>query len=291
MISTNSIMDPKVISSIGGLHIAAKRLVDGFLAGLHRSSHQGFNVEFTEHRAFQPGDDPKNLDWKVLCRTDRYYIKQYEEDTSLRAIFLLDRSASMSYGNKWIWASVTAACLSYLAIRQGDSAGLALSGQNAAIIPPRSSMSHLTTLLKAIENVRVQGRETLASSINALGNNLKRRSLVVIIGDLLEEPEKFIQSAGLLRHEKHDLLVIQTLDEDELNFPFHGSVLFTDLETPSRMLTSADGIKDEYLKAIHNHVDSLRSSLTARDIDYLLLSTGTPVEKALSSYLAKRMRG
>lgn len=290
MINNSSSLNPSVLASLGSLGLIAKRTVEGFLSGHHHSLHKGFNVEFTEHRAYQIGDEPRNIDWKVYGRTGKYYVKQFEEDISMRVLFVLDCSASMEYGQKWRWAQTIAACLSYLAIRKGDWVGLLCSGKKKAQLPMGNSMGHLANMISLIENIKPSGDEKISKILEKTGPFLRRRGLVVLISDLLEQPEKIIESASLIHLLKNDLIAFQVMDKDELEFPFKGRILFTDLESDANLMTWPDGIRANYLKQLDNHIKTIKSGLAYRNIDHSLITTGMPLENTLAAFLAKRMK-
>src|SRR6516165_3209692 len=229
-------LDPAILARVGFSPLLAKVVVEGFLNGLHKSPFHGFSVEFADHREYVPGDDLKYLDWALFARTDHYYVKRFEEETNLRCYLLLDRSASMAFGTglvtKWDYACFLASCLAYLVLRQQDACGLALFGAKPGLlVQPRCRRPHLRQLMRVMVENPPAGGTDMAGSLRVIARNLKRRGLVVVISDLIDDPEPTLRAIRLLRSHRHDVLVFHVQDAAELNFPFQGATQFRDLET------------------------------------------------------------
>ena len=292
-VDPNRYLDPSVLSRFGLTPMIAKLVVEGFISGLHRSPFHGFSVEFADHREYVPGDDLKFLDWFLFARTDHYYIKRYEDQTNVRCHVLLDRSASMAFGTtgitKWDYACYLTSCLSYLMLKQQDSVGMALlSMRPGVVVPPRSRGSHIRQLMRAMIQNPPAGQTDLASSIRAIIRTLKRRSLVVVISDLIDDPEQTLKALRLIGSHRHDVVVFHIQDPAELELTFEGSTLFKDVETGEEMEINSDAIRDSY----RHHIDELmtfyRRRLTEVGIDYEPLDTRQPYEHALWAYLQRR---
>jgi uncharacterized protein (DUF58 family) len=288
-------LDPAVLARISSLELRARTVVEGFLSGLHRSPLKGFSVEFAEYRPYLPGDDLSTIDWKVFARTDRHFVKQYEEETNLRAYLILDVSASMGYGTgpltKLEYGACLAASLAYLLKRQRDSAGLTLFDDRIrAMLPPSSRPGHLRAMLHALDS-QVPGASTDAGRLlHQLADVVAKRGLVVLISDLLDDPGRVVDGLRHLRFRGSDVLVFQVLDRAELTFPFEGSATFLDLESDERVVTEPSAARAAYLAALEAHIERYRRELRLAGIDYRLLDTGAPLDVALHSFLSVRSR-
>lgn len=295
MQKSHKYLDPVALSRIGGMELVARLVVEGFVTGLHKSPYQGFSVEFAEHRQYMPGDEIRYIDWKVYGKSDRYYVKKYEEETNLRAYILLDTSASMGYKHaeegltKFEYGCYLAATLTYLMLKQRDSVGLALFDTDITqYIPPRGAATHLRAIMSALENA-TPGQETeLSGLFHELAKRIVRRGLVIVISDLLDEPSEVISALKHLRHQKHEVIVFHLLDPAELTFPYTGSVVFRDMETGETLSTQADTLKADYLEKLNQFIQSYRRGCGASQIDYVQLDTATPFDYALSEYLSRR---
>jgi len=288
-------LDPAALVRLGFNPLIARRVVEGFLNGLHRSPFHGFSVEFADHREYVAGDDLKFLDWFVYARTDHYYIKRYEEETNLRTYILLDRSASMAFGTegmtKWDYACFLATCLSYLMIKQQDAVGLALVGDGPGLlVPPRSRLSHLNQLMRVMVQNPPGGRTNLAASLMAILRNLKRRSLIVLISDLIDDPEPTLKAMRMLRSHRHDVIVFHVQDPAELELPFDGTLLFQDVETGEEVEVEPEAIRAGYVEKMNELLERYRKRLTEAGMDYQLISTRQPFDHALSAYLSRRAK-
>lgn len=295
MQTSHRYLDPVALSRIGSMELVARLVVEGFVTGLHKSPYQGFSVEFAEHRQYMPGDEIRYIDWKVFGKSDRYYIKKFEEETNLRGYILLDTSASMNYKHKddsltkFEYGGYLAATLTYLMLKQRDSVGLALFDTDITkYIPPRGTPTHLRAIMNALENAS-PGQETeLSSLFHELAKRIVRRGLVIVISDLLDEPSHVISALKHLRHKKHEVIVFHLLDQAELTFPYNGSVVFRDMENGQTLSTQADSLKTAYLENLNQFIQKYRRGCGASKIDYVQIDTSTPFDHALSAYLSKR---
>ena len=286
-------LKPEILSKINNLELRAKLVVEGFITGLHKSPFHGFSVEFSQHRPYNPGDSLRYLDWKVYGRTDRYYIKQYEEETNLKSFILLDISNSMRYTStstsKLLYGKYLAAALAYLMLLQRDAVGLVLFDQQLRkLLPPRSATSYLQPLLSELEKCEPGHDTNVGFVLHNLAERIKRRGLIILISDLLDEPAHVISGLRHFRHNKNEVLVFHVLDPKELNFDFQGDVLFEDLETSERIRTFPWYIKRDYQKKVREFIAYLKSQCREDQIDYQLIETDTTLDLALMEYLIKR---
>jgi uncharacterized protein (DUF58 family) len=291
----NRYLDPGTLAQMTVSPLLAKLVVEGFLTGLHKSPYHGFSVEFADHREYVAGDDLKYLDWALYARTDHFYIKRFEEETNLRCYVLLDRSGSMQFGTgkltKWDYSCFLATCLAYLMLRQQDAVGLALFGaQPGVLVPARCRTSHLRLLMQTMLNNPPSGGTAVAASLRAILRNLKRRALVVVISDLLDEPEETLRALRLIRGHRHDVVVFHVQDAAELSFDFAGDTLFRDLETGEELEVSPEVVREQYVKQMTGLVEFYRKGLTEAGIDYQLINTRQPYDHALAAYLQRRAR-
>lgn len=265
------------------------------MTGLHKSPYQGFNVEFAEHRQYMPGDDIRHIDWRVYGKSDRHYVKKFEEETNLKAYLLVDISRSMTYAGggvaKLDYARYLAASLSYLMLRQRDSVGVATIGSGITdYVPPRGGPAHLRAVMDVLERVEPEPDTRLATALHELSTRLVRRGLIVILSDLLDEPEAVLHALRLLRHRKHDVVVFHILTEEELTFPFREPIVFRDVESGETLATQPSQLRSSYLDAVQEFIESYRAGCAAHDMDYRMMSTATPFDDALFDYLSRRSR-
>lgn len=288
-------LKPEVVSKLSGMEIKARLVVEGFIAGLHKSPYHGFSVEFAEHRQYMPGDPIRNIDWKVYAKSDRYFVKEFEEETNLKAYILLDTSGSMAYKSDGIpkleYSCYLSASLAYLMLKQRDSVGLVVFDQHIRkYIPPKSTMTHLNNLLKELDKLEASQTTNVSSTLHEMAERIKRRGLIIVISDLFDDPELIINGLKHFRHKKHEVIVFHILDPKEKNFSFPKEAIFKDLETGEEILTSPWQIRKDYQKKIDSLIQ--RYTLECREsiIDYVLLDTSVPFDYALFSYLNKRRR-
>jgi uncharacterized protein (DUF58 family) len=278
------------------LEIIARLVVEGFCSGLHRSPHKGFSVEFRQHRAYVAGDEIRHIDWKVFGRTDRFYIREYEEETNLRATILLDRSGSMGYGSgaltKLQYAVRVAACLAYLMLRQADGVGLVTFDQAVGeTIPPRSRPGHLRVLLSALESCQPGGETELGKVFHEVARRLHRRGLLIVISDFFGEITELLPALAHFRHAHHEVLLLQILDRAELDFPFKEWMRFDSLENPDeRLMVDPAQLRKTYLENLRRFQEELREGCNRHRIDLTQLVTDQPCVDALAGYLALRAR-
>ncbi len=291
-------LDFDVLARISSMELLAKTVVEGFLLGLHRSPFRGFSVEFAEYRQYVPGDEIKYIDWKVFAKSDRYYLKQFEEETNLACHIVLDCSASMNYPqnpqngfSKFDYAARLAACLSYFIMRQRDAVGLALFDKGIRkILPARVRPSHLQHILTELENAQPGGETNVAAPLHTLAEGLKRKGMVILISDLLDDPKSVLSALQHFAFQGHSVLVLQVLDTSELNFTFHALTEFTDMESGEVMLVSPEGMRTTYLDEMHRFLTAYEKGCASLKADYRLFNTATPLDLALSEYLYKRSR-
>jgi uncharacterized protein (DUF58 family) len=273
----------------------ARTVVEGFISGLHRSPHLGFSVNFAEYRHYRPGDDIRKIDWKVYGRTDRVYVKEYEGDTNTGINVVLDCSKSMAYGSRAItkieYGQFLAACLSYFAFKQRDSVGFSSYDEVVReYVPPRGSLGHLNTVLHAIERTRAEERSSFAKPLADVGGRLRRRGIVVVISDLYDEPDKVMLGLRNLAFRGNDVIVFHVLDPAELLFDFDKHAQFIDLETREEMHVIPEYLRQEYLKLIRSQIASFELECEKDRMDYALIDTSEPLDKALFTYLTRRQQ-
>jgi uncharacterized protein (DUF58 family) len=289
-------LDPAILARLGTMELKARTVVEGFLAGLHRSPFKGFSVEFAEYRQYLPGDDLSTLDWKVYARSDRHYVKKFEEETNLDCHLLLDVSASMAYRggapmSKMEYGSVLAASLAFLMNRQRDATGLmAFDHQIISRLPPGARPGHLHALLLALERLKPGEKSDLGRPLQQLAASVLKRSLVVLISDLLHDPEPVIRGLRHLKARGCDVIVFQVLDPNELTFPFKGPSRFRDLESASEITADAPSIRAAYLREMGGLTLRYDRELRGNGIDYVQVDTAQPLDFALLAYLSARSR-
>jgi uncharacterized protein (DUF58 family) len=286
--------DPTVLAGISNLYLRARWVVEGIMSGIHRSRSKGFSVEFEEHREYSPGDEIRRIDWKALGKFDRYFIKEYEDETNLRAYLLLDTSASMDYSSdgitKFDYSCTLTASLAYLILKQQDAAGLVtFSDQIESFIPPKAKRGYLMEILRALEHRGPSGETNVGRILEEIAGKMRRRGMVILVSDLLDEPEQILKGLRLFRFKGNDVIVFHVLDSAELELPFDGNILFEDLEEANLKVTAdARAIQAVYRKVVQEFVEHIRKECHDNAIDYQLLSTSTPLDHALVSYLSWR---
>ena len=292
-----SYLDPEIISGLSRLDLVARLVAEGFITGLHRSPYHGFSVEFSEHRPYMPGDPLRDLDWKAYGKTERLYVKQYEEETNLKAYLLLDISGSMGFQSggplsKFRYASCLAAALTYLMLRQRDAVGLMLFRERiTSFIPPRSVQSHLQVLLREISRAGPAADTRMAPAFHDLAERISRRGLIVIFSDLLDDPDEVLAGLRHFRHRGHEVIVFHVLDPRERDLDFRRETRFYDLEDPEQTITTQPRhIQPEYREMMDDLIRTYRYHCAEGQIDYVLLDTATTFDVALSRYLVRRKR-
>ena len=291
--------DPSELRKYAGLTLLARNVVEGFLSGVHRSPFKGFSVEFAEHRAYTPGDEIRHIDWRAYGKTDRYYIKEFEEETNLKAYLLVDASGSMAYKgkgkqpSKFQYAQYVAASLSFLMMHQLDAVGLITHDTKVRnLIPPKANPKHLLQLLRALENTKPGGETSMAPMWHQLaGHYLKRRGLIIILSDFFDDVDALTKAMRHLRHRNHEVVLFHVLDPDEIDFPFSKVTQFRNLEkADDRMMVDARRLREDYLRNFQTFCEQLRQRAGNMHIDYHLLRTDMPVDRALGIYLSRRQR-
>jgi uncharacterized protein (DUF58 family) len=315
-------LDPSVVSRLGNMDLKARLIVEGYIAGLHRSPYHGFSVEFAEYRQYMQGDNIKTIDWKVFGKTDRTYVKLFEEETNLIGTILLDKSGSMGYPTaeeardrerwerrrrrfqprdrqedagppltKLVYGSLLAASLAYMMIRQQDAVGLCLfDDQVRTLIPHRSVRKQLFHILQNLENVTPGKKTSVSPALHAIAERMKRRGLMILISDLMDEPESLITGLKHFRHRQHEVIVFHILDPREVDLDFRDEVEFEDLESGRRLRLEPAFLREQYSRDVADWIDHLNRTCRNHQIDYNLLRTDTPYDQALTAYLGKRQR-
>lgn len=286
-------LEPTVLSKISGMELRARTVVEGFIYGLHRSPYRGFSVEFAEYREYTPGDDTRFIDWKVYARSDRYYLKEFEEETNLNCYILLDVSGSMSYGStgltKLEYASYLAASLGYLIFQQKDGVGLMTFDQEIRqFIPSKNKRGHLLSILRYLDNVSGSNKTELSMPLHQIAESVNRKGLIILISDLLDDPGSVLDGLEHIRFRHHDLILFHVMDETELDFPFQNATKFLDLEGTSQIMAIPSLVRETYMKNLNEHIERFKKGCGQLQIDYQLLNTSQPLDFALFSYLARR---
>ena len=289
-------LQPDTVSKLKGMELRARLVVEGFIAGLHKSPYHGFSVEFAEHRQYMPGDSIRDIDWKLYAKSDRFYIKQYEEETNLKGYLLLDCSRSMAYRSgseitKLDYAGMLCGALSYMMLRQRDAVGLVTFDQRIRrYIPPRSKSGHLHVLLNEIAAQNPSDQTDISVALHEMAERIKRRGLVVVMSDLLDEPERIISGFKHFRYNKHEIIVFHILDPRERDFAFGGEAVFKDMETGEELTTLPYQIKADFSRQVKAFSEQIASACRQSNIDYHPINTGTQFDKALYAFLSKRER-
>ncbi len=291
---TYEYFQPERLAKLENLSLLARQAVEGFITGLHKSPHKGFSVEFAEHREYTPGDDTRHLDWVAYGRTDRYYIKQYEQETNLRAYILFDVSGSMAYrydgeATKFVYGAFLTACLSYLMTRQQDAVGvIAFDSDVRFHIPPASTPAHLDRVFRHLEDL-TPGRDTeIAQNFHTLADTIAKRGLVVVISDLYDDPAEVMKALSHFSFKRHQIIVFHLMDPAELDFPFKKIHSFVDMETGDKLQVDPRAVREAYQSEINAFVENYRKECSDRNIEYVLVPTNTPYDMMLLNYLARR---
>lgn len=288
-------LDPQVLARMTGLDLKARLIVEGFVAGLHRSPYHGFSVEFAEHREYVPGDDLRYVDWKVFGRSDRYYLKQYEEETNFACWILLDASGSMAYRSsgaalsKLEYAKHIAAALAWLVIQQQDAAGLVTFGTKVNdFLRPSSQPSHLKQILQIVAQTEPQGETAAGPVLHELAERIRRRGLVILLSDLFDSPESLLAGLRHFRYRRHDVCVLQIIDPAEQDFPFDQPTFFKGLEEPVEAMSEPRAIRDAYCREFEGFLKTMRQQCGDLGMEYTLLRTDMRLDVALSALLQRR---
>lgn len=288
--------DPTSLAKYGRLTLVARNLVEGFLTGVHKSPYKGFSVEFAEHRQYYPGDEIRHIDWRAYGKTDRYYIKEYEEETNLRSHLLVDASGSMAYKGahpgKFEFAQYIAASLAYLMLHQRDAVGLATHDTKIRqLLPARATSKHLLQVIRTLEETRPGGETALAPLWHSLADQFKRRGLVVVLSDCFEQVPALLRALRHFRHRKHEVILFHILAPEEIEFPFKKWTEFRNLEVRGhRLRVDPKRLRQEYRANFDNFCRDLREAAGQCQVDYHMIRTDEPVDRALGIYLTKRQR-
>ena len=288
-------LDPAIVARLGTIDLKARTIVEGFLTGLHRSPYKGFSVEFAEYRQYLPGDDLATLDWKVYARSDRHFVKKYEEETNLICHLLLDVSASMGYGSgpvtKLQYGSYLAGALAYLMNRQRDAFGLiAFDAGITSLVPASARTGHLRAVLLALERLKLGAHTNIAKPLHDLAAAVRRRGLVVLVSDLLDDPRQVLDGLKHFRYRGTDVIVFQVLDPFELKFPFEQAARFRDMETADEVMAEPAVVRRDYIDRMQAMIAHYKRELALVGIDHCLLDTSQPLELGLMAYLMTRRR-
>ncbi len=295
-------LQPEAVSKLASMELRARLVVEGFITGLHKSPYHGFSVEFAEHRQYMPGDEIRRIDWRVYGKTDRFYVKQFEEETNLKSYIVLDTSASMNFASelpkskerritKLEYASFIAASLSYLMVQQRDAVGLTcFDSAIHTTVPPHATKQHLRRILIELERMRPGTTTNSAAALHQLAERISRRGLVIILSDLFDDPDKVMASLKHFRHNHHEVLVMHVLDPMERSFAFGSDAVFKDVETGEMLTTQPYHIQKAYQEAMKEFIEKYKRECRENSIDYILLDTATPFDTALLNFLNKRQR-
>ena len=292
----NSLLDPGKLAKISKLELVARQLMDGYVQGLHRSPHIGVALDFAQHRQYVPGDDVKRIDWRAYAKTERYYIKQYEQTTNLRATVVLDASGSMGYRgptdpmSKFRYGQYLAACLTYLVLHQQDTASLITFDKKIRdFLPPSSAPSHLMRILQTLDATQPREESALAPILHEVAERIDRRGLVIIISDLFDDAKPLIEALHHLRHKRHEVILLQVMSNDELEFPFRKWSLFENMErSDDKLRLDPASMRAIYLENVAAHLKAIREAASRTNISHLLLDTSRPFDEALTQYLVLR---
>ena len=287
-------LHPEAIGRIARLDLRARHIVEGFLSGIHRSPYFGQSVEFVQHREYVAGDDLRHVDWKVWAKQDRYYVKQYEEDTNLRCTLLVDVSGSMQYGSgaltKYDYAATVSVSLAYLLLRQQDAVGCVAFDDTARTkVPLRTKRNHLNSLIQALSVSKPQEKTDMLGILRSVAESYPRRGLMVLVSDLLVDREGLFKGIRLLRQQGHDVMVFHIMDDEELDFPFSGPTRFEGIELSDHLNCNPRALREGYLAAVQTFLDEVRRGCAQNTADYALIRTSDPLDAALATYLSNRL--
>lgn len=289
-------LDPKVLAKIDRLDLLARQVVEGFISGMHRSPFHGYSVEFASHREYVPGDDIKHIDWKVLAKSDRLYIKQYEEETNLKATFVVDASESMRYQRegreamtKYHYASALAASLCHMLLNQQDAVGLAVFDEDLRVhVPATANPNQIKSVVHALDQQEPKAKTSLEPICHSLAEKLPRRGLVCLISDLFADIDGVVRGLQHFRHYDHEVMVLHLMDHDELTFPFQGNTMFRGMEGLGQLMVEPRALREGYLRAVRDFCQEVKRKCVAARIDYKLVSTADHLDAALLSFLTAR---
>jgi uncharacterized protein (DUF58 family) len=287
--------DPATLARMARLELRARAVVEGVVTGMHKSPHRGYSVEFAQHRDYSQGDEIKHIEWKVYARSHRYYVKQFEEETNLRAYLVLDASHSMNYRSgalsKLEYGAIISAALASVLLRQRDSVGLALFNEGVqTFLPAAGTAPHLREVLRHLESFQTAPKTGIAATFHDLAERIKRRSLLIVLSDLFDDPQEVMNGLQHFRHRKHDVVVFHVLDRDELTFPFKETVVFEGMEEEGQLPAEPNALRREYLRLFEEYVAALKRGCREMSMDYVPMPTDQPLDVALAQYLSTRMK-
>ena len=288
-------LDPEVVAKLNNMKLRARLVVEGYLIGHHKSPYHGFSVEFAEHRAYGHGDEVRHIDWKLFGKTDRYYVKRFEEETNVRSYILLDKSQSMSFSSgsitKLAYGSYLSAALSYLMLNQKDAMGLVLFDEKIKkFIPPRAKTSHSNIIMSALDKIKPGNDTQIRPVLNSMADRIRKRGLVILISDLLDDPEQVLMGLNNFKYNKQEVIVFHLVDRKEYDFDFTDRTQFNDMETGATITTDPWHIRSAYKDQINKSINNYRQGCRNLKIDYVQIFTDQPLDIALNQYLNKRQR-
>lgn len=288
-------LDPHVLNRVARLELRARLVVEGFVTGMHKSPYKGFSVEFAQHREYVPGDDLRHLDWKIFGKADRFVVKQYEEETNLRAHLFLDQSESMNYAHdggmsKFDYAATACASLAFLIQQQADAVGLSLFDEKVMKhLPPSNTRQNLANLFSALEQAKTRQQKTkIGGVLHDLANQVRQRGMVLIFSDLFDKPDEIIKGLREIQSRGHDIVMFHVLDRDEVEFPFERMTLFQGMEQMPELLCDPKSLRDAYLAEVEGFAEQMRKGCLAHRIDYVRVVNSMPLDVVLTSYLSAR---
>jgi len=291
---SRSFVPPEAVARVSRLELQARTVVEGFLSGLHRSPYFGQSVEFVQHREYVPGDDPRRIDWKAWSKTDKYYIKQYEEETNLRCTLLVDVSESMQFGgngsSKYEYACGIAACLAYLLLRQQDSVGLVTFAEEVGtVVPTRSKRNHINDILSSLHLQQPRQKTDMFGILSQTAEQQSQRGMIVLVSDLLVAREGLFRGLQMLRHRGHEVMVLHVLDDQELDFDYSGTTRFEGLEQAGDLTCDPRSLREGYLAAVKAFLDEVRRKCAGATIDYQTVRTSEKLDAVLAHFVNHRL--
>jgi uncharacterized protein (DUF58 family) len=291
----NKYLDPEGLARVGNMELVARQVVEGFLTGRHRSPYHGFSVEYLDHRAYTPGDEIRSLDWKILARTDKYYVKLFEDETNLRAHILLDCSRSMAFQSgrvsKFDYGCYLAAALAYLMLHQNDAVGLVLFDHEIRqFLGPKARPTQFRRILDLLDTTPAQSDTDVGTVLHEVADRIRRRGLVIVISDLIDNEQKIASGLQHFRHNNHEVIVFHVMDDAELTFPYDRLTRFKDMEGAGRLVANPKSLRGRYLARMQTFLDGIQSVCFERGVSYNLANTKDPYDVFLAAYLEKRAR-
>jgi len=291
---TKNYLDPQVLAKVSKLEVRARLVVEGFIAGLHKSPYKGFSVEFAQHREYVPGDDIRYIDWKIFGKSDRFYIKEFEEETNLRAFLFVDQSESMAYAHdegmsKFDYAATAASALAFLMQQQADAVGLDLFDESVVkALPATNTRGGLANLFNSLQHAEAKRKTRIGSVLMELASHMQKRSLVLLFSDLFDDTDEILKGLRALGQRGHELIVFHVFDRDEVEFPFERMTMFEGLEEMPELLADPRALRDAYLAEITEFQDKIKKGCLGQKVDYVKIVNHQPLDVVLSSYLAAR---